>query len=139
MPNPNGTPANLVASHPANANAAKRGIWSPRLLEPRAQEIAAEIMAAPWASALDELAAVEIARICALIEAIDDEIASRGVTGRGGDVRKMIEIRLKASGRLQTWLDRFGLTPKGRADFAAVLASGESIADAIRRRREGAA
>jgi hypothetical protein len=40
-----------------------------------------------------------------LIEAIDAEIAERGVTGRSGDARKLVELRLKASWRLERWLE----------------------------------
>lgn len=51
---------------------------SGRVLEPRVQEIFESIMGTPHvAEELDELGAMEIARLEALIEAIDDDIAKR--------------------------------------------------------------
>jgi hypothetical protein len=57
--------ANLVPAHPGNANAAKHAAWSRngRLLEPRAQEIADALMAAPHVVELDRIAAEEIGRL----------------------------------------------------------------------------
>lgn len=45
---------------------------------------------------------------------------------------------LRASRRLVEWLDRYGATPKGRAEWARQLAEGESFAETLRRRREAA-
>jgi hypothetical protein len=114
--------ANLVASHPGNVHAAKHGVYSPRLREPRAREIADEILEAPHVSGLDEIGAVEIGRLEALIETLDEAIASAGpVNARRGTVRAVVELRLRASKRLQEWLDRYGMTPKGRAEWAKDL------------------
>ena len=122
--NRNGHPQTLVASHPGHANNQRaRGAYSPRLREPRAQEIAASVMAAPWASDVDELGAVEIGRLEALIERIDEALADGRLEGSRGSVRALVAMRLRASGRLQTWLDRYGLTPLARSEFANRLAS----------------
>jgi hypothetical protein len=97
MPNPRGTPGNLIASHPQNMNPLKHGVRSKhrRALEPRAQEIAEAILEAPHTVDLDEIGAVEIGRLEALIETIDQEIVKRGIVNRGGQVRTLVETRLK--------------------------------------------
>ena len=139
MPNYKGTrKANLIASHPENRNAGTHGVWSERMREPRVRELTEAILSAPWADALDEVGAGEIAKVIALVEALDAAIAERGVIGSRGDVRHLVEIRLSASRTLASWLDRFALTPRGRAEVAQTLAGAESLASAIRRRREAA-
>ena len=114
--NENGHPETLVPSHPANLNAVRHGVYSSagRALSPRAGEIADAIMASPRFSPMDELGAAEIARLTALIEAMDADIAAAGLTRRG-DARTMVKLRLQASRRLQEWLDRYAMTPRGRA------------------------
>jgi hypothetical protein len=63
-----------------NVLAAKHGVFSKdrRMLEPRAQEIAERILEAPHTVELDEIGAVEIGRLEALIETIDRDLAERG-------------------------------------------------------------
>jgi len=107
--------------------------------EPRAQEIADAIMAEPHTSPIDRIGASEIGRLEALIEALDAEIARHGVVSRRGVVSNLLTIRMRASGQLAAWLDRYGATPKGRAEWARQLAEAESLGSAIRRRREEAA
>ena len=48
----------------------------------------------------------------------------------------LLDLRLRASGRLQRWLDGFGATPASRAAWAATLAQGGLAADIARRIRE---
>jgi hypothetical protein len=134
--NAHGTPANLVASHPANTNAVTSGVFSRtgRVLDPRAKEIAEAILSAPHVEGVDEIGAAEIGRLVALIEACDRDLAERGLANRKGDVRKLVQLRLQASRRLQEWLSAFGLTPRGRADFARQLAE-DGLASEIARRR----
>ncbi len=134
MTNP-GHPQTLRASHPGNTSNAKHGVYSARLREPRAQEIRDAIMDEPHTAPIDAIGAAEIGRIEALIEAIDAEIARAGITTRNGGVRELVAVRLRASNRLADWLDRYGATPKGRAEWARQLAEGESLAESIRRRR----
>jgi hypothetical protein len=136
--NKDGTPANLIAAHVGNANAAKNGAFSRTgaPLAPRAAEIATALVSMPQVSQLDELGAQEIGRLCALIEAIDDDIARNGLTRRG-DARAIVKLRFQASRRLQEWLDRYGLTPRGRADYMRERASGTIAFEIARRRAEG--
>lgn len=111
--NTRGTPDNLVAAHPENANASKHGIYSRagRLLSARASEIADAVMSAPQVRSPDEFGAAEIGRLLALIEAMDDEIDTNGLT-RWGDARSLVKLRLQASRRLEEWLDRYAMTPR---------------------------
>lgn len=61
--NPDGHPEPLVASHPANTSRLTHAAFSPRLREPRAREIAEDIMSAPYTTPLDGYAALEIGRL----------------------------------------------------------------------------
>jgi len=139
--NPDGHPATLRASHPANANAVRSGVYSRtgRVLEPAARELAEEILSLPHAADLDWIGALEISRLAVLIERIDAQLADSGVVGRGNrDRLGLLKVRLAASRRLQEWLGAFGMTPRARAEFARELAAGETLADALRRRRDEA-
>jgi hypothetical protein len=103
----------LAARHDGNLNAAKSGIYSRtgRVLAPRVEEVARLILDASHTHDLDELGAQEIARLVVLIETVDDEIDRRGLTtGRGSPRTALLDIRLRASGRLEDtyfrWLKR---------------------------------
>ncbi len=93
-------------------------------------------MAAPHTAELDEIGAVEIGRLEALIEAIDSDLFERGLTGKRGEPRALIDLRLRASRRLAEWCDRYGLNPQGRAEWAQKLAGGGLGAQIERRLRE---
>ena len=123
--NRDGHPSTLVARHPGNTNRLQHGVFSAdrRALEPRAREIAERVLEAPHTIELDEIGAAEIGRLQALIEAVDADIAARGLTGKRGDVRAIVDLRLRASRRLAEWLDRYGLNPHARAEWAQRMAS----------------
>ena len=133
MPNPGGNPASLVPQR-ANAHNARHGAYSARLREGRARAVADAIMDAPHTVGLDEYGALEIGRLVALCDALDVALGQRGVTGKGGKVRDLVDARLRASRRLAEWLDRYGMTPKGRAEWARQLAEGGLAAEIARRR-----
>jgi hypothetical protein len=135
--NTSGTPANLVPATTGNTNAVRHGVYSPRSLEPRAQEVTEAIMSAAHTIGIDEVGAQEIGRLVALVEAIDADIAENGLT-RKGDARTIVKLRLQASRRLQEWLSAYGMTPKGRAEFVQSLARGKLVAEIARRRQESA-
>ena len=61
-------------------------------------------MEAPHVVELDRIAAEEIGQLVALVEAIDLDIAERGLRSR----RSLLELRLRASGRLEKWLPSSG-------------------------------
>jgi hypothetical protein len=136
--NEHGHPQTLVASHPGNTNRLRHGVWSAdrKALEPRAREVAERVLSAPHTVELDEIGAVEIGRLEALIEAIDRDIAERGLTGKGGNARSLVDLRLRASRRLVEWLDRYGLNPQSRAEWAAKLARPSMREEVERRMRE---
>jgi hypothetical protein len=131
--NNNGTPTNLVPATTGNTNAVRHGVYSPRSLEPRAQEVTEAIMSAQHTIGIDEVGAQEIGRLVAMIEAIDGDIVEDGLT-RKGDARTIVKLRLQASRRLQEWLSAYGMTPKGRAEFVQSLARGKLVAEIARRR-----
>jgi hypothetical protein len=137
--NPDGYPATLVESHPANMHAVRSGIWSRtgRVLQPRAEELVAELQDAPFLTHADRVGIEEIASLLALLEACDRELAE-GVVRRGRDRVALVKVRLGASRRLEGWLAHYGMTPRSRSELASVLAAGESIYDGLRRRRESA-
>ena len=101
-----------------NTIAVKHAVYSPRLREPRAREIAEVVLSAPWATDLDAISALELGRILALIERLDEAIGDNLATAR---TRKLVDQRLAASRRLTELLDRHGMTPEARAEFAAKL------------------
>jgi hypothetical protein len=71
--NQRGHPQSLIAAHPGNLNAVKQGVHSPRLIQARAAEIAAELAQRFAFSPTEQLAAHEAARCIAILEAIDRE------------------------------------------------------------------
>ena len=76
---------------------------------------------------------MEIGRLEALIEAIDAEIANRGIVNGRGQVRTLVDIRLRASRRLAEWLARFGMDPESRSTWAARMAR-PTLGEEINRR-----
>ena len=113
----------------------RHGLYSPRVLAPRAEEIADGLMGLPHVRPLDALAADEIGSLVARLEAIDRDLDQRGHVGRNGG-GSLLEHRVRLSRELRAWLKEFGGTPKARADFANRLASSESLANAIDRLRD---
>jgi hypothetical protein len=135
--NPQGTAENLIAAHPGNGNATRHGVYSRagRALSPRASMITDAVASVSYVGDVDELGAAEIGRLVALIEAMDHELEHGGLTRRG-DARAMVKLRLQASRRLQDWLDRYAMTPRGRAEFLSSLAGGGLAAEIAKRRGE---
>ena len=125
---------NLLPSHPGNSNAARHGLYSAsgRLLAPRAEEIADALMQLAHTVPVDRIAAEEIGALLARIEALDAELDRRGPGGRGAAT--LLDLRLRASGRLERWLREFGATSATRAEWAARLGQG-GLAEEIRRKR----
>jgi hypothetical protein len=134
--NPGGNPASLVPQR-GNTHNARHGAYSPRLREGKARAVADAIMDAPHTVDLDEYGALEIGRLVALCDALDVALGQRGVTDAQGRVSDLVDARLRASRRLAEWLDRYGMTPKGRAEWARQLAEGGLAAEIARRRAAG--
>ena len=137
MPNRKGHPQTLVASHPGNAHHLTSGLCSRsgRVLAPRAHKIGNELMQLPHVHPIDRVAAEEIGSLVARLEAIDKDLDERGHFGRAG-AQSLLQYRSRLSGSLQSWLDRFGATPRARADWAARLATAGNgtVAEQLRRR-----
>lgn len=130
MSNPNGNVANLLASHPGNSNRLSHGVYSQRV-PPEAADLADALMAElPHAAPSDRLAVEEAAAIVALIGRIDAALAER-IAGRG-QVRALLDIRVRLSGRLERWLAALGATPQARAALGSTVASGSLAAELAR-------
>src|SRR6266700_5552984 len=117
--NKKGTPNNLEPAQPGNVNALRHGAYSARALEPRREEVVEELMNAPHIVPLDRFVVEEIARLWTMIEAMDADLAERGFRKRDAGTRSMIELRLRASGRLERWLREARLTPATRSKAPA--------------------
>jgi len=84
MANPGGHPATL--RHDSEAQAARRVVhraYSPRLLAPRARELADALLALPHVQPIDQLAAEEIGALVARIDAVDAALDARQVGTKG--------------------------------------------------------
>jgi len=141
--NPNGHAQTLVASHPGHRNAEKSGAFSRRdlALDPEVQAMAGDIMDLAPTQDIDVIGAVELAKLLVLIDRIDADLDQRGVVNKKtGAPRGVVDLRLRASRRLAEWLDRYGATPKARAEWAKDVAQGSAWAElrerAAARRRE---
>jgi hypothetical protein len=62
----------------------------------------------------DRIAAGEVCRLCALLNAIDEDLATRGVSRSNGDARSLVAFRARVSGQLRHWCIQLGLTPASR-------------------------
>ena len=124
MANAHGHPASLEPYRGGNTHSVRHGVYSSsgRVLAPRAEQIADALMELAHTVPLDRLAAEEIGALLARIEALDTELDRRGPGGRGS--ASLLDLRLRASGRLERWLREFGATPATRAEWAARLAGG---------------
>jgi hypothetical protein len=131
--NERGFPENLQPQQFNNTNAVRHGAYSRRVMAPRAREIAEELLALPQTVPLDRIAAEEVGAIVAMIEAIDEELLSGGLTDRSGKARSLVDLRVRLSGRLERWLRQFGATPASRVEWVGQLAQGESLVDLVRK------
>src|SRR5437764_13284773 len=72
------------------------GLYSEKakpLFEARAREVAEALMSLPHVAPTDEVMAIEVGRTLAIIEAIDNDLARRGILARGGAPRKLLSER----------------------------------------------
>jgi hypothetical protein len=135
----------MTAERTSTAHTERRGVGrppthgaqsKPRIAE-RGAEIAEQLLAAGHLDVnLDSLACQEVGRLCAVIEACDQSIESRGVVTGSGAARNIVGIRLSASRALESWLRELGQTPKARAEVVAALRSSTapSFSDSYTRR-----
>lgn len=125
--NKKGNPKTLRASQIGNLNALTSGVYSQRARSDREHEIKCALLAAPFAVPLDELAAMEVARLISIIEAADRDLDERGLTDHLGEPRGLVEYRIRLSGRLERWLRQLGATPQARAELSAQLGQSSAM------------
>jgi hypothetical protein len=104
--NERGHPEILVAAHPGNRNAVRHGVYSKGVIELRAAEIAEVLFGDFWFTADQRIAAHEVARWLAILEAIDRDLDERGLVDRKGKVHPLLDHRARISRRLDDWLTR---------------------------------
>lgn len=131
--NRNGNPGTLVPSHPSNTNAAKYGVHSRRLIEPRAAEIVAEFTRSFEFSIAQRISVEQVARCMAILEALDRDLDERGLVDKGGEPRYLLNHRSRISRQLDGWLAKIAPTMErqmanrqpptrhGRSDYVAEL------------------
>ena len=133
--NKRGNPKSLIASHPGNFNAVKQGAHSPRLIQARAAQIAAELMQSFEFSPLERLAANEAARCIAILEAIDRDLDQRGLVDTEGNPRYLLNHRARASRQLKQWLEKVSAATERHAasDNSSVRADYADYVRALQR------
>jgi hypothetical protein len=102
--NKRGHPETLVAAQPGNLNAVRHGAHSPRLIQERATEIAAELTQSFAFSPTQRLAVHEVACCMAILEAIDRDLDERGLEDKRGRPRYLLNHRWRVSRQLDHWL-----------------------------------
>lgn len=100
----------LPGAAPGNRNAVRHGVYSRDALEPRVQELAEAIIAGAHTAPIGDLGAVEIAKLIAVLEAIDDDLSKRELTRKNGEARSFVDARNRLSmgsrTRARTWHPR---------------------------------
>jgi hypothetical protein len=108
--NKRGNPKNLTPAHPGNLNSVKHGVYSSRLIEPRAAEIERDLAERFTFSAVEQLQLHEVARWIAILEAIDRALDEFGVVDRRGRPHDLLNHRARISGRLERWLAKISMS-----------------------------
>jgi hypothetical protein len=104
--NARGTSKNLIAAHRGNTNALRHGVHSPRFIAARASEIEAQL-AQQFEFSLGELVTLrEMAKLVAILDAIDEDLGERGLTDKKGNPRYLVDRRLRFSRQLDHWLTK---------------------------------
>jgi hypothetical protein len=131
--NKKGNPGTLVAAHRGNTNAAKYGVHSLRLIEPRAAEIAEELTSSFEFTIVQRVAVEQVARFVAILEAIDRDLDERGLVDKRGEARYLLNHRARFSRQLDAWLAKIWpsierqtareqpTAPVGHSDYIAEL------------------
>jgi hypothetical protein len=91
--NKRGNPETLVSAHPGNMNAVRHGAHSPRLIQARTAEIAAELTQSFAFSPTQRLAVHEATRCMAILEAINRDLDERGLEDKRGRPRYLLNHR----------------------------------------------
>jgi hypothetical protein len=108
--NTKGHPRTLVPAHPGNTNAVRYGVYSNRMIEPRAAEIEEELLTRFEFTVTQRIAVHEVARCMAILEAVDHDLDERGLVDRKGEARTLLDHRARISRRLDDWLTKISPT-----------------------------
>lgn len=104
--NRRGNPATLVAAQPGNQNALRYGVHSERALAARAEDIRSLLIAELGLGREHWVVVHEIARLTAIMDAIDRDLEERGLTDRKGKVRYLVDSQVRYSKQLERWYDK---------------------------------
>jgi hypothetical protein len=99
--NRRGNTETLVASHPGNVNAGKKGVYSRRMLAPRVAEVEGQLASRTPALIRRDVARSDLSGLIALNEALDAALAD-GVIGKRGQVKDLVRVRLRASSAIRS-------------------------------------
>lgn len=113
--NKKGNKNNLVARHPGNLNALKSGAHSPRMIQARADEIMETFEGAEQLDDAGKVHLAEVARLKAIIELIDQDLAERGLVDKEDRERYLVRRRESYSRRLIEVTDRLLASQKRSA------------------------
>src|SRR4051812_41120233 len=90
----------LVASQPVNGNALKAGVFSPRTIAPRVQELDAQMAQLSAAEIRERLLRYEVAALLALGERMDESLDA-GLQNARGEPRTLVNLRLRLDEKLR--------------------------------------
>jgi len=113
--NKRGNPETLVASHPGNKNAAKKGVYSPDMRTLRVLEIEGMVACKSSAHVRRDVARADLAGLVALQEALDSAIED-GIVGRGGQVKDLVRMRLRSSAAVRSAVHEYGTARAAAVD-----------------------
>lgn len=110
-----------------NMRSGRHGVYSARVVAPRAAAFAEDLKKLPHVIPIDEAACDEIGSLIARLEAIDADLESRGHFGKSGvAARTLLAHRARLSSELRAWLREVGATPRSRFEYAGRLAEVEA-------------
>ena len=122
--NKKGHPATLVAAHPANLNAVRSGVHSPRVLAARTADYREALRSELEPPRELEFALHEVARLAALIDAIDHALDVGGIINRRGKPHYLLAQRIRVSRQFEQWHDKL-LAGCGEASRLPAQLAGE--------------
>jgi hypothetical protein len=101
-----GSPKN-TRRRSSRENAARAGVYSTRILEPRVAEIEREIESLSPPELRARTLRREVAGLLALVEAADQALAEQRLTGRSGGPHTLVNLRLRLHEKLTRALDAY--------------------------------
>lgn len=105
--NTRGHKKTLVASHPGNRNAVKAGVFSPPTLAPRINDLEIQLAERREEDVAVEFLRHELAALAVLGQAMDQSLADAGLLGRGGQPKRLIDLRLRLNDKARKTLAQY--------------------------------